>query len=261
MKMNKKKVFVTALAVSLIAILSFSTIAWFNAKDEITNTFKVADSDDEGTTPDFSVDVFETDEDGKETEGNLYEDILPGDVLHKDPTVRNTGSYDMYVRVLVTLSDADLWISLSDKYDIVNTHSGKADHYPILEKMIKVDTNNWVRYDAPIYNAEKNTLTYAYYYEDVVKAGTGKDSVTKPVFKTITIPDVLQQADMDFEEGVDFTVDIKAEAVQARNMIPENANLNGKYESYYAFTKTAEWEAGTSYDYKYPDDLKEKENK
>ena len=45
MKMNKKKVLVTALAVSLIAILSLGTVACFNAKDEITNTFKVADSD------------------------------------------------------------------------------------------------------------------------------------------------------------------------------------------------------------------------
>ena len=58
MKLTKKKVFVTALAVCLIAILSFGTIAWFTASDEVTNQFKVTTSDEEGT-PDFSVDLFE----------------------------------------------------------------------------------------------------------------------------------------------------------------------------------------------------------
>lgn len=246
MKMNKKKVFVTALAVSLIAILSFSTIAWFNAQDEITNTFKVADSDDEGTTPDFSVEVFETDEDGNETEGNLYEDILPGDVLHKDPTVRNTGSYDMYVRVYVTLSDADVWLKAAKEYNFMDTNISNGDaQYPMLETMINLHKNRWERYDKPVYDTTKKTLTYVYYYDQVLAAGAEAESV----FTKITIPTELQQADMDFGEGVDFTVSIKAEAVQARNMVPENANLNGKCESYYAFTKTAQWEAGTPYDY------------
>ena len=58
--MNKKKVFILALAVCLIAILSMSTLAWFNAADDVTNKFMIADSDGDGT-PDFSVSVWETD--------------------------------------------------------------------------------------------------------------------------------------------------------------------------------------------------------
>ena len=45
MKMTKKKVFVTALAICLVAILSMGSLAWFNASDTITNKFKIADSD------------------------------------------------------------------------------------------------------------------------------------------------------------------------------------------------------------------------
>ena len=48
MKLNKKKVVVSALAVSLVAILSFGTIAWFSAEDTIENKFHFADSDDDG---------------------------------------------------------------------------------------------------------------------------------------------------------------------------------------------------------------------
>ena len=92
MKFTKKRAMVVSLTVSLIAILSFSTLAWFNAKDDITNKFMIADSDNNGT-PDFSVDVWETDvtnPEGKDQDGVVYKDILPGDVIAKNPTVENT---------------------------------------------------------------------------------------------------------------------------------------------------------------------------
>ena len=60
MKMTKKKVFVAALAICLIAIISMGTLAWFNATDDITNNFKVA-TDENDTDPTFSVKVSETD--------------------------------------------------------------------------------------------------------------------------------------------------------------------------------------------------------
>ena len=80
MKLTKKKVFVSALAICLIAIISMGTLAWFSAQDEVTNKFMIADSDDD--TPDeiFSVDVWENTPDGdKDQDGYEYTDILPGD--------------------------------------------------------------------------------------------------------------------------------------------------------------------------------------
>ena len=44
---NKKKVFVVAVAVCLIAILSMSSLAWFSDADEVTNQFMVSTSGDE----------------------------------------------------------------------------------------------------------------------------------------------------------------------------------------------------------------------
>ena len=98
MKLTKKKVFVVALVVSLIAILSLGSLAWFNASDSVENKIMITDSE---TNPDdvFSVDVYETlvDENGdpvdpvQKTDSNTYDDIAPGDVLTKDPTLENTG--------------------------------------------------------------------------------------------------------------------------------------------------------------------------
>ena len=44
--MNKKKLLSLALAVIMIAILSFGTLAWFSDSDDVTNNFYIASSDD-----------------------------------------------------------------------------------------------------------------------------------------------------------------------------------------------------------------------
>ena len=67
MKFNKKKVLVASLAISLIAILSLGTLAWFSDSDEVTNKFHVAGGEDSKPDEIFSVDVMEAvdaDEDG-----------------------------------------------------------------------------------------------------------------------------------------------------------------------------------------------------
>lgn len=135
MKMNKKKVLVASLAISLIAILSFGTIAWFNAEDKVTNKFMVATSED-GPDSIFSIDVFEqvdTDDDGifdgtsdydaavsygTDKNGQTYKEIVPGDNLGKKPWVRNTGSYDQYIRVQVTVNNATAWKNIFAKYHL-----------------------------------------------------------------------------------------------------------------------------------------------
>lgn len=211
MKMTKKKVFVTALAVCLIAIISMGTLAWFNASDSITNNFMIADSDGDGT-PDFSIDVWEqdpanpVDSEGnviKDQDGITYEEIAPGDVLAKNPTVENTGDYDQWVRVYVTF---DEW----SKINAACTNQG-----------ITNDLRTWlnVNYglDTPAWTAvgdgavEGDTVTYVYYYNYKLT----KDQ-TAVLFANITIPGEFEQNDMKFVSG-NFSVSIKAEALQADN--------------------------------------------
>ena len=110
--MSKKKLLSLSLVVIMIAILSFSSLAWFNATDSVTNNFYVADSDGNGV-PDFTVDVKEstTDQNGErpgtpnQGGGFTYDKLLPGDVLSKIVWVENTGDYDQWIRINITISD------------------------------------------------------------------------------------------------------------------------------------------------------------
>lgn len=229
--MNKKKVLIIALAVCLIAILSMSTLAWFNASDEVKNEFMFDDTDGDGT-PDFEVTVSETG--GDPTTGGLkFEHVVPGAVLAKDPTVQNTGDYSMYTRLVVTLDNASVWIAASEKYSIAD------DDNRILEEMVDIHTN-WIRYDVPVYDATANTLTYVYYHNGIVESGVK----TAPLFTAVTIPTEPQQDDLRFLDDK-FSITVKADAIQSDNIIPAGTTIVGN-EAYTAFS-LANWAAGQGY--------------
>lgn len=233
--MNKKKVFILALAVCLIAILSMSTLAWFNATDDVKNDFLFDDTDNDGS-PDFKVDIFETGEDPA-IGGKEYVHVAPGAVLEKDPTVKNEGDYDMYTRVVVTLDNAAAWIAASDKYSIAD------DDNCILEEMVTIN-QKWQRFDPPVYDATNDTLTYVYYYNAVVGTEDTNDT-TDPLFTQVTIPTEPQQDDMLFNDDM-FSITVKADAIQADNIVTATTTLLNNSASYTAFS-IAQWNAGFEY--------------
>ena len=206
MKLTKKKVFVTALAICLIAIISMGTLAWFSAQDEVTNKFMIADSDDD--TPDeiFSVDVWENTPDGeKDQDGYEYTDILPGDTLKKEARVENTGHYDQYVRVTVTISDAQAWIAaLGSDFNVADVFDG----------FVAADWNHiWNNMNGATTIPEN--FVYVMYYKNIVEPG---DVIN--VFNNVKIPTSLTREEaVDF--GGNFDITVKAEAVQTENVVPE----------------------------------------
>lgn len=204
--MSKRKIFIVALSVCLIAILSLGTLAWFTAEDSITNKFYVAGSEDQNPDDVFSIDVWEDDDrdDTNETDADKIQDgiefknILPGDDLYKEVNVENTGAYDQYVRAIVTLTDAHLWQELYGEI------------YVSLDKIaddLSSDFSPW----STVYDAEANTLTYVVYYNKILKV----DDVTN-LFTNVHIPENLtreQAAKMQ-----NFTIKVVAEAVQTENV-------------------------------------------
>lgn len=209
MKMTKKKVFVMALAVCLVAILSLGTLAWFNASDKVTNKFMVTDSETDSDEI-FSVDLYETkvDENGdpvdpvqKTDDGNTYDNIAPGDVLTKDPTVENTGKYAQWIRVNVTLTNAENWISALGACgitDITTIFSGyDGDAWRSEGTAADIDKTN-------------NTLTFTYYLKD--KLDPGK---TVTLFTNVNIPTEFDQDYMSYLN--EFELKIVAEALQYDN--------------------------------------------
>lgn len=202
MKAIQKKVLVVSLILCLTAILSAGTLAWFNAADEVTNTFRVADSDHDGT-PDFSVDVWETDPSAptvKDQDGVTYQNIAPGDVLAKNPTVENTGDYEQWIRVYVTF---DEWAQLESACRSRGISSDLRD-------WLNVDPTAW-EVDNSATSTTADSVTYVYYYN-----GTLAPDQTAVLFTAVAIPEEFVQTDMTFANG-DFSVKVKAEALQAAN--------------------------------------------
>ena len=201
---NKKKVFVVALSVCLVAILSMGTLAWFSDADEVENKFMIADSDHTDPEGIFSVDVWETTpEEAKDQDGYEYKDIQPGDLLVKAPHVENTGYYDQYIRVTVTISDAQAWIAaLGADFDVtkvfVGFNAGMWNHI----------WNNLSE------NPNADEIVYVMYYNGILKA---VEDIT--VFTHVQIPYSLDQYEMA-EFGGNFAINVKADAVQTANVVP-----------------------------------------
>ncbi len=209
----KKRVFIVALAICLIATISLGTLAYFTDAKFLTNYFAVAGIEDptdpdETINPDdlFSMKLDETDiaNSGQRTEaGNTYTDIMPGSVLVKDPTVTNTGKYDQWVRVIVTITDATDWMAVCAEEhnaitDLTNIFAGH-------------DETKWtVDKDAIAYDAEADTLTYTYYLNNKLAP---EASVT--LFSQVTIPVTFTVEDMAALST--FQMIIRSEAIQADN--------------------------------------------
>ncbi len=201
--MSKKKLFSLAVVAIMIAMLSMGSLAWFSDSDSIQNDFLIADSDD--THPDdiFSVDVWEKTPGGnQDQDGYKYTDILPGDELLKEAVVENTGYYDQYVRVTVTVSDASAWMDIANVWDLRN-----------IVKVTETYAADWYCVENPIvHDTESNTIVYTLYCTKILEAGK-----TVTVFEAVKIPAsmTVEQA-AAFGNGFDITV--KAEAVQTKNL-------------------------------------------
>ncbi len=217
--MTKKKIFVIALAICMLAILSAGSLAWFSAQDSVKNEFFIAASDDLNKDDIFSIDVMERIDQNKDgvydatltsPEGYDYKEILPGDKLVKEPFVRNTGFYDQYIRVTVTISDATAWINaMGLDFAIENVFEG-------------YDASKWNNISKDI-NGETDTITYVLYYNgildgaDTTNDGTSGTTNDVVLFTHVNIPEYLNQEQAAAFKG-DFSISIKAEAVQTENV-------------------------------------------
>lgn len=213
MKMNKTKVFTLALAVCLIAVLSMGSLAWFNDSDEVKNDFLFAGSEDSNPDDIFSVNVWEqkdTNGDGDFNEaedveyaenGLKYNAVLPGDALSKIAHVSNTGSYDQYIRVTVTIDSADIWMQCLG----ANFNDAR-----LLEVFGGYDAADWSNVTTKV---EGGKIIIEMYYNEIL--AVGGDIV---VFDTINVPSELTR-DQAAAMGADgFVILVTADAVQTENL-------------------------------------------
>lgn len=208
MKMTKKKVFVAALAICLVAIISMGTLAWFNATDDITNNFKVT-TDENNTDPTFSVKVSETALDGTETEdGVTYYDVVPGDVINKDPKITNTGDYTQWIRVSVTMTKANYWKRFGGSLTFTDLFTGST--YGLVSN-VGTATEKWLLVKNTVdTDANGNAVWYLYLNREFA-----------PQSDEILFNQVKIDGDFTLDEikslGGEFSITVKAEAVQRDN--------------------------------------------
>ena len=209
MQNKKSKVLVIALIISLVAIISLGSLAWFTAKDDVTNTIKLAD--------DFEITVFEHDFNDPNTavttEGVTYTGIMPGQTIKKDPTVKNTGTHPEWVRVNVTLSHYDeVWKSLvASGTDLTTIFDG-------------YDATIWEQADGtPVVTAANmetgapSTVTITFYLRNKLEPYSDTTNNQYKLFDSVTIPGKLTSKQAAAMNG-QFTIKVEAEAIQAENL-------------------------------------------
>ncbi len=249
--MSKKKLLSLAVVAIMIAILSFGTLAWFTDSDSVTNNFGVAGGENNDPDEIFSIDVMEyvMDENGKGatigydkdpeyTDTFTYENIAPGELLRKQPQVRNTGSYEQWVRMKVTFDNANHWVALMQKYG----YTDMTDMLYMRDKTTKlVDATNWIFAPGET-TVENDQVTYVFYYNTKLQPladpnNTGAAESNAIFFSWVKIPQQFTQADMAPFTNGDFRMVVAGEAIQVKNIdadtaqeafaIIENRNTNG----------------------------------
>lgn len=164
----KKKILALALVVVLaVTAVTGATLAYFTDTKEATNIFTVGNVQIELTEPKW--------------EGKV-EKVYPGQVLDKDPTVKNTGANPCYVRVKVEGLDClggGLKIALKTGDEVISS--------------------DWTLH----------TDGY-YYYEKVLEAGKTTDAL----FDQIVIPTALTNKN-GTEHTKEYNIKVTAYAVQS----------------------------------------------
>lgn len=207
MKTTKKALLLVLCAVFLVAASVLGTIAYFTDSEAVKNTFTVGK---------VYIDMDETDIDGGEGarthEGNTYENIIPGGVYVKDPTVTVLRDSDeCYVRMLVKVENIDQL-----KKALPDPEYYGADGVFLLQNLVTGwDNNIWV-YEG--YTADGNNGTYEFrYYKTVADreddAGQQFDNKLEPLFTQIKVPGEIDNTHLAYLNNV--KIDDVAHAIQA----------------------------------------------
>lgn len=189
--MTKKKV-VTFFAVSALcgAMAIGSSMAYLTDHDSVTNKFSVGKVDIEGQEPNYTPDP-----DGKTN------NILPTQVIKKDPQIKNVGKNDAYVYIDVSIPIA--------KVITVNA-AGNRLNGGVAKDTELFTQNNVSKKWTLMYNKRVgDNMVYTYSYNEILAPG----KTTDPVFNSLTAANIIE-GQLD---GKDLNVPVRYYAIQELN--------------------------------------------
>lgn len=183
--MKSKKVLIAGIGAAVaVATIAGSSIAYFTSKDQVSNTFTVGNVKIQLTEPKWVP-----------TDQHV---IMPATEFEKDPTVKNIGKNDAYIRVNVKISD----------YAAIQGAGLEGSSL-----LTGLDSANWTPTGAAgVVDSVNDTITYSYYYNKTIAANES----TTPVFTKVSFPSTLKAADLQ-AIGDDFKIDVSADAIQAES--------------------------------------------
>ena len=196
--MKKKIISLCLVAALAVVAIAGTSLAYFTDKDAKTNTFTLGNVDIELNEENWAAPTA----------------AVPDVEYAKDPVVTNIGENDAWIRVDVTLSDAEAFTAAAEKHNITDLATIFGDH----------DETKWTLAGEPVYNNENDTLTYSYYYNTILEDGES----TEALFTSVTIPAVFDNDDMK-EIEADFTIDVTAHAIQTADSYSTAAGAFANY--------------------------------
>ena len=195
MKINKKKFQVIAVAGLLTVGVVGGTLAWFTSQDKLTNKFTTGSINDPNT-------------DGVKIEEHFEEpkNVTPGELTDKQVQVKNTASYDQFIRVKLTPKFVDV---NNDRSEIkqVTIKEGENNTTKDLDTskiVFKFSTNkNDSKEDGTWYDAGDG---YFYYIGKVAP-----DTTTNKLLEAVE----LDKSAGNEYRGIGFDVDVVTDSIQA----------------------------------------------
>lgn len=219
--MNKKKLLSLALVVIMIATLSFNTLAWFTDTDSATNIFNISGAGQDDPNKIFSVEVKENVDGEDEPVDNMdFDPILPGDKFTKEAFITNTGSYEQYIRVTMTITDWSLingGVTGSNGVVTIKMDEKFNENWQIVGQIqVRTDGTLFVN-STGSYDQATDTLTVTMYLKHKLVPGE-----TVQIMDYVSISTKATQNDFTAEGFADgFQIKFHAEAAQTENILTE----------------------------------------
>lgn len=198
--MKKKTIaFVLAAVVSMTALVG-TTLAYFTDTDEATNVFTMGNVDISLDEALVEKDGYEyvSDEEGTRVTENTYENLYPGQVLPKDPTIHNDGTQGAWIRVKIQTTTKELTTiaALGQNEEVLSKAA--------IEKVVDIqDGWTYAGYEVVEEKDGNKTVNFIYTLDEVL--ASGEDAV---VFENVTINPAVEDQNLGFE------ISVFAEAIQ-----------------------------------------------
>lgn len=181
--MNKKKLSALLLAGTLTAGVVGGTFAWFTSQDSVTNQFTTGGNEDDKNT---GIDIWEKFEDPT--------NVVPGTTTDKLVQVKNTSTYDQFIRVKITPEWEDEKLNKKEE-----TGEGELDYLKL----------NFV--EANLGNGQGKWFKDGDYYYYIGKVAGGK--FTNTLLESVT----LSKAAGNEYKNQKYQVLVEADSIQADN--------------------------------------------